>query len=137
MDKRWHSSLFSNLRRSHKTLLRAQCLLSLRMKRSSRMCLPTPNTAINHQLPNNLATPSITPRERTSHITPFPKCNSQHLMVKTPKYGLITVRTISPYTLFQRDFGSLQHLCIYKAMQLCGGRHTNRITETSHGQTSA
>lgn len=42
--------------------------------------------------------PNPHPKKKTYPTTPFPKCISPPLMVIIPRYGWISVTTISPYT---------------------------------------
>ena len=81
MVKLLHSSLFSNLIKRHKNLVMVQCLSSLRKRRTSKMCLPTPKTAINHPLPN---TQHHTKKEDLPHHT-LPKMQFPTFDGENPK----------------------------------------------------
>jgi hypothetical protein len=48
--------------------------------------------------PNHTGLPRTIQLKPLSHITHYPRCNSQPLMVTTPQYGLTIVKTILPST---------------------------------------
>lgn len=93
----------------------------------SRMCLLKARRHTSHHHPNSPNTPMTTTRKILYPTTHYLRCNFHHLMVTTPRSGLITVKTTSPFIPSLRNFGLLQRQCICKETQPGGTKLTSKL----------
>jgi hypothetical protein len=91
------------------------------------MSLQKENIPSDQEPQDSIENMNISPRMSSYLTTVYQRSSFPSLMALTPKFGLITVSTISPSITYQSSWRSQLPQCTLRAMHLSGGNHTSKL----------